>query len=250
MEWNIKKNSNSNNIFKDSLSYKWKYITKEELYNLYPNGGYRIIGDLRKKHNSNYEEILNNEDSKVFLYPYTRKLKKSESVVGYIELEENPDCYVRIIKLSYFKALLPILILLGIFFLGMWLSNKGKVPDLDEAAVSYRIEGVENKDPESISLPGISIITAKAGESKIEYPLQNPTGNECYMKYTIIDINTNEVLYVSGLIEPGMAVTKFDLIKSFSKGEYSILIKVNTFDINDYTKELNGGEMEAILKVE
>lgn len=253
MEWKIKRDSTATNIFKDELSYEWKYISKEELYNRYPNGGYRIVGDLRKKHNADYDEILITESSRVFLYPYCRRRRKVEKVVGYIELEDYPDYYVRILKKSYFKFilfLLTLFILAGVFFLGMWMSNKDKVPGLDEASVSYRVEGMENIDPEIISLPGISVITAKAGESEVKYPLQNPIGNECYMKYRIIDINSDEVLYESGLIEPGTAITSFQLTKSFSEGEYRVLIEVDAFDINDYKKALNGGEMEAILRVQ
>ena len=259
MDWHIR-GENSSRTFKDASGNIWGYITPKELTAIYPNGGYRIIGDLKKKENPKARDFLQGpgeegRDVLRGLYPYQRKKSRTERTVGYIDVssQEAPDSFVRIRTGNTFKGvILPLILLLllcGLFLLGWFLSRKEKIPGLDDTAVSYHVEGMENPDPESIALPGVSVIEMEAGSTRVDFPLVNPEGNTCYMKYTIRDTRTDEVLYRSGMIEPGMAVLGFDLEQPLEAGTYEILVQVETSDLEDYTVQLNGAEIPAKLEV-
>lgn len=254
MEWSVKEQEYSA-VYKDRKGGTWGYLTGKELLERYPNGGCRIVADMRRKEGGKEDLLLRSEESVWRLSPYQRK-KRFERPVGYIDVstDEKQDAYVRIVKPALFRGLiLPILVILfliGGILAGWWLSHRNEVPGLDETAVSYRVEGFENTDPDSITVPGISVLKMDAGQRTVEYPLINPEGNTCYMKYTIRETETGEVLYESGLIEPGAAVLTFDLNQSLEAGTYDILVKVDTSDIDDYTVELNGAEIPAELIVE
>ena len=253
MKWTVKEEHNSDG-FRDSAGNTWGYITSKELLKRYPNGGYRIVADLKKTENPLGDLLLIGEGKQCRLYSYKRKKRRLEKTVGYINVgtENQPDSFVRIRKSNLFGGLIiplaSVLLLCAVFFLGWWLSRKEKVPGLDEAAVSYKVEGMENTDPESIALPGVSRIEMEAGTTRVDFPLVNPEGNTCYMKYTIRDAQTDEALYSSGLIGPGQAVLSFDLNRPVEAGTYDILLQVETSDLDDYTVQLNGAEIPAELE--
>ena len=48
MEWSVKKQEYSAR-HKDSKGRTWGYLTGKELMERYPNGGYRIVADMRRK---------------------------------------------------------------------------------------------------------------------------------------------------------------------------------------------------------
>ena len=255
MEWKVKR-EDAPLRFKDKKGNVWKYISGKQLMKYYPNGGYRIVADLKKKENPLEGLSLHDRGKQYRLYPYDRKKRSLERTVGYIDVsnEEHPDSFVRIQKSSLFRGLvLPILILIiliAAFFLGWMLSREEEVPGLDDTAVSYRVEGVRNTDPDTIALQGINVLEMKAGSRTVEFPLINPEGNTCYMAYTIVDQASGETLYESGMIEPGKAVLNFDLNRTLEPGTYSILVQIKTNDLEDYTVELNGAEIPAELVVE
>ena len=255
MEWSVKKQEYSVR-YKDSKGRAWGYLMGKELMERYPNGGYRIVADMRRKEGRREDLLLEDKGAVCRLHPYQRKKRRLERTGGYIDVrtDREEDVYVRIVKPALFRGLiLPVLILLLLtigILLGWWLSRRDQVPGLDEAAVSYRVEGLKNTDPESIALPGISLVEMEAGQRTVEFPLINPEGNVCYMKYIISETETGEVLYESGLIEPGKAVTSFEINRTLDPGTYDILVQVKTSDINDYTVELNGAQIPAELVVE
>lgn len=253
MDWHIREREYSR-TFRDAAGNIWGYMTAKELAGQYPNGGYRIVADLKKKENPSGDLFLAGEGNKSRLYAYDRKKKRTERTAGYIDVSgpAHPDSFVRIrtgnvVRGVIFPAVIFFL-LCAVFFLGWWISRKEKVPGLDEAAVSYKVEGMENTDPETIALPGVSRIEMEAGTARVDFPLVNPEGNTCYMKYTIRDAQTDEVLYRSGMIEPGKAVLSFDLNRPLEAGTYNILLQVETSDLNDYTVQLNGAEIPAELE--
>lgn len=254
MNWHIREQEYSR-TFKDAAGNAWGYMTAKELAGRYSNGGYRIVADLKKKENPSGDLFLTGEGKKSRLYAYDRKKKRTERTTGYIDVSgpDHPDSFVRIRTGNVLRGvILPaafLLLLCGLFFLGWYLSQEEKVPGLDDTAVSYRVEGMQNTDPDSIALPGVSVIEINAGDTKVNFPLINPEGNNCYMTYIIRDAQTDEVFYESGKIEPGMAVLAFDLSRPLDAGSYDILVQVKTADLADYTVELNGAEIPAKLVV-
>ncbi len=147
------------------------------------------------------------------------------------------------------SSILAILVCAAIFLVGVWFAQRDEVPGLDKTAVSYHIDGVKNTDEDSILLPGLSVLNGKANDTHIKAVLMNPDGNGCYFKYTIIQKDSEEVLYTSGLIEPGKAVTEFDLNKKLKAGKYPIQVIVETNDLKNPEIVYNAGNIDAQLVV-
>lgn len=221
---------------------------------MYPNGGFRVFSDMHTWGNPEAEDYLDTDWSETGLYPYRQKLSWSKRAAGYIPVtdEAGEEGFIRIIGNAWHRQLLPVLAVLicaALFLGGIWYAQKDEVAGLDKTAVSYHIDGVENTDEDSILLPGISAINVKENETDVVAPLFNPEGNACYFKYTVKLKDTGEVIYTSGLIEPGKAVTEFDLDRKFQAGTYLVDIIVETSDLKDPEIVYNGGNIDAQLNV-
>lgn len=242
--------------FRDNHQGTWSYITPQE-YRALPPEQKRICGDMRRQDSSSMERVLQNGDSRIGLYEYHPGIPWKEKVVGYIpvsqEGEEETTCCVRVLDTSYFKTLLyPLfgLLLLASVVVGILVFNqRNTVPGLDKTAVAYHIEGMTNTDPDQIMMPYLSEMQLGQGETHLRELLINPEGNECYFKFQFTLDDTGEVIYESGLVEPGKAIIDFDLNRTLDVGEHSVTVKILTSDLKDPTKSLNGGDMKIIIRV-
>lgn len=246
--------SSGKNLYKRNKGESWYYLNEKTLQAMYPNDGIKIFSDIQKKENKYADNYLIKENIKHGLHPYQNKCSKTKRVIGYIpvENENGEDGFIRIIGFAWSRLLLVIFSLVlcaSIFLFGMWFANKDDIPGLDNTAVSYQIDGVENKDKDSILLPGIKVMNVKENDMHVKAVLMNPPGNGCYFKYTIVLKDSNDVLYTSGLIEPGKAVTEFDINKKMKEGRYPIKIIVQTRDISDPDIVYNGGNINAEMIV-
>ena len=128
MDWHIKEREYSR-TFRDASGNDWGYISARKLSARYPNGGYRIVADLKKKENSSGENFLTGGTQRACLYPYKRKHTRSEKTVGYIDVSDpdHPDSFVRIRTGNLFKGvILPaaiLLLLCGLFLLGWYVNG-------------------------------------------------------------------------------------------------------------------------------
>lgn len=240
--------------YKDHNGGYWDYVNDDELQGMYPTGGFRIFSDMHTHGNGKTDDYIIGEQTERRLNPYLQKLSWSKRIAGYIPVtdEKGEEGFIRIIGNPWHRQFLPVLAVFICAFLflgGVWFAQKDEVPGLDKTAVSYHIDGVKNKDEDSILLPGISVINVKENDSHVEASLFNPEGNVCYFKYTMILKDTEEVLYTSGLIEPGKAVTEFDLDKKFKAGTYPVELIVETSDLKDPEVVYNGGNIDAQLNV-
>ena len=57
MEWSVKKQEYSVR-YKDSKGRAWGYLMGKELMERYPNGGYRIVADMRRKEGRREDLLL------------------------------------------------------------------------------------------------------------------------------------------------------------------------------------------------
>lgn len=242
--------------FRDNHQGVWAYITPQQYRTLSPEQK-RICGDMRRQDSASMERVLQDGDYRLGLYEYHPGVRWKEKVVGYIpvsqEGEEEPTCCVRVLETSYFKMFLyPLfaLLLLASVVVGILLvTQQNTVPGLDKTAVAYRIEGMSNTDPDQIMMPYLSEMQLGQGETHLRELLINPEGNECYFKFQFTLDDTGEVLYESGLVEPGKAIIDFDLNRTLDVGEHQVTVKILTSDLNDPTKSLNGGDMKIIIRV-
>ncbi len=254
MIYKLLENENTKEFWIDGKKQFWPYISAKRMQELYPNGGYMTVGDVRKKNKKDCSSVLVGNGQKIPVLPFQQMLKSGEKCFGYIrvESEDFADAYIRIIvKKKTWLFLLPLLLLLLglLILLGLKLMD-GKGPDLDKSAISYHIEGLENKDDSNISIPIFGKVTVDSETMESEIHLANPKGNPCYFQYKIIMKDSKEELYQSGLIEPGTAIPKVTINKQLSPGEYPAMIVVNTFALEDHTVAMNGGEMDITLIVE
>lgn len=110
-------------------------------------------------------------------------------------------------------------------------------------AVSQEVE----PDKEHIALPGYTDIKMEADTDVAYLALWNPPKNSCYFKFMIYTKKENELLYESGLILPGKAVTEIKLNKKIPQGNHDIVVEVHTYDLDDKEVELNGAKVETKL---
>lgn len=253
MIYKLLENENTKEFWIDSKKQFWPYISAKHMQKLYPNGGYMTVGDVKKKIKKDSPSVLVGNGQKIPVLPFQPKLKSGEKCVGYIgvESEESAHTYIRIIeKKKGWLFLLPLLLLLLglLILLGLKLMDD-KGPNLDNSAISYHIEGLENKDDSNISIPIFGKITVDSETMESEIHLANPKGNPCYFQYKIIMKDSKEELFKSGLIEPGTAIPKVSINQQLTPGEYPAMIIVNTFALEDHTVAMNGGEMDVTLVV-
>lgn len=254
----IEKNIKEQRSFQNKKGHQWPYLTIEE-YKKLSEEKRRICGDLRKQDSGSAELTLREERALTGLYEYRPKKRWSEKTIGYIPVIPGGDpdgqvCCVRILGRSMLKTiLLPFLFLClvaGIVLGILWYLKEEDVPGLDESQIAYHVEGMVNNDPSQIMLPGISQITAQAGETHVEHVLFNPEGNPCYFKFHLVRDDTAEELYTSGLVEPGNAVMEFDLTEPLEAGSYDVTVQVETHPVDDPEGEMNQGAVKTTLVVE
>lgn len=256
-----KRNKEAKNIFTDKKGKQWEYLTRKQFLKL-PEQEQRISADMRKKDSGSANLLLRDGEVRCGLYQYKSKKRFSEKTIGYIpvlpvdndgEVSGDPSC-VRILGKSIVKAyIVPLLILcliVGLLLGGLWYLRENKVPGLDESAIAYNVEGLENTDPTQILMPGFTGFTMEAGSTHIEHVLYNPEGNPCYFKYQIVMQDTQEVLYESGLIEPGTAIMEFDLNRTLEPGTYNVTVLALTTSIEDGESEMNRGAANTTITVE
>lgn len=74
--------------------------------------------------------------------------------------------------------------------------------------------------------------------------LWNPDTNPCYFQFIIMEKDSGEVIYKSGLIPPGEAVTKVKFKHRISQGIHEALMTIRTYDLKNHEQEMNGGNVK------
>lgn len=127
--------------------------------------------------------------------------------------------------------------------------NTGVV--LDKNAVAFTndaLEASEAHEQLSIRFPVYPEITIEKDKSYIPIVLANPAGNPCYFTFHVSVKESGDVLYTSGLVEPGMAIERIELEKTLEPGDYTLVIDIGTSALEDQT-QMNGGSVETALHV-
>ena len=150
-------------------------------------------------------------------------------------------------------AVVVVAMVSGGVVLGVVLGNKdhSKGSDFNDSPVDYEWilpEGSSTKEGQII-LPGYTELTFPAGEKRVDIVLPNPKVNPCHFRYTLILEETGEVLCQTKWIPPGQAVLQIELSRPLSKGEYSLVIVVDSVSLADGRTPMNGGAGKALLKV-
>lgn len=252
MQYRYEEQGNENRVWKDRRKHSWKCIDQKAFIE-HTKGKAVICADAGTK-GKKTEDVLTDGEHTLPLSVTRQKPGAFQKIVGYIPCTDGEESgYVRVLGVAAGK-IIALLIVLAVLVAGgilFWMMNRQEGPDLDRTAIAYEMpEGLVNTDPESITMPGYSLLTMSNSDGTVHVPLLNPEGNTCYFVYTISLADSGEVLYESGYIEPGSAVPEFELNRTLDPGTYDIKVDVAAWAIEDYTEPLNGGSIEAELQVE
>ena len=165
-------------------------------------------------------------------------------------------------KQTGMKKILLIFITAVILFaaaviLWMTVSQKKNDSGRNSAGIVVSDEAVEwNKDLEDtsggqpgIKIPGYGDITVNSGDTTWKITLLNPEGNDCYFQYKVTIDDSETPVYESDLIEPGKAITEFEVSEPLETGDYEIHLKISAFTMDESLTALNGADVKAVLHV-
>ncbi len=157
-------------------------------------------------------------------------------------------------------VLKPLHLLIGSFFIvalvtgsilfGMWLVSRDHGPKIEENVKDYDDIYASAADiaAGNFAAPGYTEITLPAERRDVQIILPNPKGNPCFFRYTLVLKDTGEVLYQTGLIEPGKAVTEIRLSRPLETGDYVLELQIEATSIIDQSA-MNGINIGVVLKV-
>ena len=75
------------------------------------------------------------------------------------------------------------------------------------------VNALSGEDTKGIKIPGYGELTVAAKDTNWKISLVNPKDNDCYFKYSITIDDSEEPIYESDYIEPGKAITEFEVSK-------------------------------------
>ena len=139
----------------------------------------------------------------------------------------------------------------------LWMTLRKDGDERNTAGIVVSDEAVEwNKDLEDtsggqqgIKIPGYGDITVNSGDTTWQITLLNPEGNECYFQYAVTIDDSDTPIYTSDLIEPGKAITEFEVPEPLEAGDYEIHLNISAFTMDDSLTDLNGADVKAVLHV-
>ena len=221
------------------------YYSKTRMKKKFPKGGYILAGGIGSGMGTSIGDLLTEEGSiPYYTLQYSRFIY---GVDGYIDCGDRQ--YLAVVKNWLPRNLVVLVLVLAVLAgLGVWIyhlagNGNGLDPNAEDYEPSFDFQ--ETADPNHIALPGYEEITITAGTDTAYVALWNPPSNPCYFQFQMV--YDDEVLYESGLIEPGKAVTEVPLGRTFDAGIYDLNIVINTFSLEDGETPMNGGNIECSL---
>ena len=226
---------------------EWKCYSKKAMKKLYPEGGYKVIGEVISKKGKETENYLTHSNgSQLYIQPLGTYKKLIYRKYGFIRSED--DSFVIVKKNNLLFLLLYLLLLLLLIGGSIWgIRSILNHPDLDPNAKAYEanLERPADWDDSKILIPAYSDLKMYANTDELYVALFNPEKNPCYFKFSLVLDETGETLFETGLVPPGSAVTTVKLPRKFSAGTYPITIRIRSYQLDDYEKEVNGGEVKT-----
>ena len=221
------------------------YYSKTRMKKKFPKGGYILAGGIGSGMGTSIGNLLTEEGS----IPY-HTLQYSRFIYG---IDGYIDCgdrqYLAVVKNRLPRNLVVLIFILAVLAgMGVWIyhlagNGNGLDPNAEDYEPSFEYSGVT--DPDHIALPGYEEIKIVAGTDTAYVALWNPPSNPCYFQFQLV--YDGDILYESGLIEPGKAVTEVPLGRTFDAGIYDLNITINTFSLEARETPMNGGNIECKL---
>jgi hypothetical protein len=238
--------------------------TKSQMKNLYPQGGYTVLGEFAPGSPQPRSGSLRSDGLKLKLTAHKSNSRILYSEKGFVSLEGIEDGFAVLLKNVLLQRLLAailslILIAGGLFLALNWNSLFAAVPAANEPGRELELEegaeewqGIQPRDTggvtEGIAIPGYKSITVDADTTDVNVNFQNPEGNPCYFVISLILADGTE-LYKSKMIEPGMGLYEITLTQALAAGEYDATVKYETFGLESLSP-MNGAEVKIKLIAE
>lgn len=161
--------------------------------------------------------------------------------------------------------LLTILLLAAIIGAGTLLLLKKESPapsggvglQVDPNAGQYVAPKEETTQPsQGVAIPGWGSITIPSDETQITVDFFNPKANEglYYLTFELRLPDDSqqgyEVLYTSGLVEPGLHIQKITLNRPLEAGTYEAVIHVQPYRMDEEKTPTNNADMNTLLIVQ
>ena len=215
---------------------------------MYPEGGYKVIGEVIEKPGKNKDLAIYNEEGKpLFIQPLKTYKKLLYKRLGYIWSEEHQG-YILIKKNNWLLLLFSLvgltLLIGGLLWTFMNMKNG---PDIDPGAGDYTSQYTRpaDMDENRILIPGYNDWIMEANTDEVYIALFNPEKNPCFFQFDIVLESTGETLFSTKLEPPGKAVTTVKLPRKFKEGTYPITVKISSHSLDDTEEKLNGGEVKT-----
>lgn len=157
-------------------------------------------------------------------------------------------------KLPIIIFLIAAVILLGITVGYLSIRKLSDYP----GGIGFTIDSV-NKDKndvneQNVTIPGITAMHIKSGEDRLVTGLYNPVENSglYYLTFelsAIID-GKSELLYSSGLVEPGNGIYEIKLNKTFEKGTYNAVVHIQPYRMDKERTPTNNADIIVVIIAE
>lgn len=122
---------------------------------------------------------------------------------------------------------------------------------VDENAVEWdkEVNALSGQETKGIKIPGYGELTVPADDTTWQISLVNPKDNDCYFKYSITIDDSEDPIYESDYIEPGKAITEFEVSKGLEAGDYKIHLNIASYSMDGSNTRMNGADVQADLHV-
>ena len=127
--------------------------------------------------------------------------------------------------------------------------SSGIIIEENASAWDSELKNLSGTQSSGIKIPGYGDITVPADSSTWKITLANPKDNNCYFKYSITLDSNESPIYESDYIEPGKAVTQFDVADLPEAGDHEIYMNISTYSMDEAHTRLNGASVKADLHV-
>ncbi len=102
-----------------------------------------------------------------------------------------------------------------------------------------------------IAIPGWAGLSIPAGVTEATLPLHNPEDNKdwYYLTFELRLKETDEVLFATGLIPPGLYCNKVVLSRPLEAGTYQCVLRVQPYFIRENPAPTNNAEFDITVSV-
>jgi len=114
---------------------------------------------------------------------------------------------------------------------GVMMMNETQIPlgqfmTADADAKPYAGAAPEGVTGDEFKILGFASVTIPADEKNISILLLNPEGNDCRLVFELILADMGEMLYKSGLVEPGWCIDEIEIARALPEGIYNATLKI------------------------